>query len=146
MSKGKTVATFFTHWWQYNSFSLEHIRMLFPSSLSNYYSRNTPDKWGNSVVWELFEGEDDKVKNAEDRTQFFTTWVRAENGFSVKISEASCDFYGLVGIGCHPCKSGFAYIIKMWSKDDFQRLLDHVERHREYFKFIRIREVKPEEI
>lgn len=146
MSKGKTVATFFTHWWQYIPFSLENIRKWFPSSLSNYYSRNTPDKWGNSVVWELFEGEDDKVKNAEDRTQFFTTWVRAENGFSVKISEASSDFYGLLEIGSHPCKSGTAYIVKMWSKDDFQRLLDHVERHREYFPYIRIREVKPEEI
>jgi len=128
MSKGMTVAAFFTLWnkRRENSSSLEQLRKIFPSSLSQYYSRfGETQKWGNSVVWELCAGPDDEELNKNDKSQYRRSYVKAENGYMVKLTDAAgWDFYSDLKVGC----SDNAVIVKMWRKDDFDRFMEHIKK------------------
>lgn len=122
MSKGMTVAAFFTLWGENRGhMSIDYFRRVFPSSLSAYYSRFTKsNKWGNSVIWEVCGDEE---KNENGHLVKITDKVKAENGFEVKIADAKWDFYQDWETGY----CGKAAIVKMWRKDDFDRFLEYIK-------------------
>lgn len=139
MSKGKSAAVFFMRWMEMNvGKTIEDVRQIFPTSLNSYYNRKTGSY--DSVIW--FTADE--------------VMAETESGFKVNIADAGWDLYPIVhnrshdipyGIGYGPVwegyqKKGLAMIAKMWRKDDFENLLNHIQANQQrYFSRIKIEKV-----
>lgn len=136
MSKGKAVAVFFMQWMKLNpGKSIDEVRAVFPTSINAYYCRSK--KAYDSLIWH----STDEVHAV------------SESGFSIAIKDALWDFYPIAqdsksnngcGLGYGQVwdgsqKNGVAMIAKMWRKDDFDRLLNHIKNHsKDFFARVRI--------
>lgn len=136
LSKGKAVAVFFYKWMELsNAMTIDDVRTAFPTSLNTYYSRRKGTF--DSVIWFT----DDEVM------------ATTESGYKVNIADAKWDLYPIVhdtshdkpfGIGYGPVYDGLnekgkAMIVKMWRKDAFDNLLNHIAANQQtYFSRIKI--------
>lgn len=140
LSKGKAVAVFFSKWMELsNAMTIDDVRNAFPTSLNTYYSRKNGTFDG--VIW--FTGDE--------------VTAETESGFKVNIAEAKWDLYPIVhneshdrpfGLGYGPVYDGVneigkAVIVKMWRKDDFDNLLNHIAANNQtYFNRVKIEKIE----
>lgn len=132
LAKGRAACVFFSSWMRMNGerFSLAEVRDIFPVSINRYYENN---KW--DFLDCLIYGVD--VRQEE-------IYVVNASGKEIKLDDDQWDFYPLSGRQC-----GWGYlknherviIPKMWRKDDFQLLLEYIEKNPEFFSGLRIRQV-----
>lgn len=76
------------------------------------------------AILDLYKDNSYQELNKNDKSQYRRSYVKAENGFMVKLTDASWDFYTDLKVGC----SGDAVIVKMWRKEDFNRFMVHIKK------------------
>lgn len=132
MSKGLTVAVYFNTWCKSAPICNQPIiREVFPSSLNNYYSQREK---GGSILWTLCSGPDDEEFNAQNTDRIRRTYLKAEDGYMIKLSDAGEDFYvvGTEGDSYEfPAGGGWEngetyMIVKNWRDEDFERFVNRV--------------------
>lgn len=131
VAKGRAACVFFTQWMMIRGkdLTLEEVRNAFPVSINKYYQNNK---------WDIL---DTLIYGVETRSQEF--YVVNQAGKSIRIDDAKWDFYPVDGRQC-----GWGYLKnheravmpKMWRRDDFQLLLDHIKHNQHLFNGLRIRQ------
>jgi len=131
MPKGRAACLFFTVWGRAHSESLtvDDIKSAFPLSLNAYYGHRKDGKF-DSIVY----------TSPDDEIAVSTT---PESSFQIPLKVATWEFYtdgylGRVGLD----NGDIVYLVKMWRKDDFDRLLKHIEDKAAIFDGFRIRMVQ----
>ena len=136
LAKGRAACVFFAQWMKKHEreYSLDTIREIFPRSINNYYEKN---KW-DFIDTLIFGGESDSLN----------AYVINKAGKKIKIADDKWDFYPLEPLEGSRCGWGYvedgnmAVMPKMWRKEDFLQLLDHIRCHPEYFSGLRIRQIE----
>ena len=131
LAKGRAACVFFTQWLRMHDdkVTFEEARTAFPVSINQYYA---------SSKWDFLDGLIYRVE-----TRSFVPYVINAAGKDIKLDNALWDFYPVNGRQC-----GWGYsnnnekiiMVKMWRKGDFQLLLEHIDKHPELFKGLRIRQ------
>lgn len=139
VAKGRAACVFFTRWMSMSvrdlQLTIDEVREAFPLSINQYYFNN---KWDflDTLVYEMKGG----TVNSNLKREIIN-----KAGKKIEENVDKWDFYP---IEAESRACGWAYLKdrdiavmpKMWRKDDFQRLLDHIDKHPELFKGIRIRQ------
>jgi hypothetical protein len=134
LAKGRAACVFFAQWMNMHEgeFSLDDVRNAFPLSINKYYESS---KW-DFIDTLIFGSETDSLMAN----------VINKAGIKKDLASDKWDFYPIT-IGKQKCGWGYvadgnmAVMPKMWRKEDFQRLLDHIDAHPELFHGLRIRQV-----
>ena len=134
LAKGRTACVFFGQWMKLHEgrFSLEKIREAFPISINKYYESS---KW--AFIDTLIFGSEASSLQAN---------LVNKAGQKIELASAKWDFYP-IKYGPNRCGWGYdedgnmAVMPKMWRKEDFQRLLDHIEANPTLFEGLRIRQI-----
>ncbi len=135
LSKGRAACVFFAQWMDMHEgeFSLDDVREAFPLSINKYYESS---KW--NFIDTLIFGSDSE-----------SLMANAVNiaGQQIELASDKWDFYPIKYTNNGKCGWGYlkdgnyAIMPKMWRKEDFQRLLDHIDAHPELFSGLRIRQI-----
>ena len=135
LAKGRAACVFFAQWMAMHEgeFTLEQVRERFPLSINQYYNNN---KWEflDTLIYGSNTGSlmADAINKAGQR---------------IEISSDKWDFYPIQPGRHGRCGYGYledgnmAVMPKMWRKEDFLRLLEHIGTHQEIFRGLRIRQV-----
>ena len=124
------------------------------ASLSKYFMNIPEDekvlnhsiicRCDNEVIFPKFMENTSRI---DYRTLFETIFDNeSENAYHIDFLSDKWDFYPLK---LRKSKCGWGYLKdgnmaimpKMWRKEDFQRLLDHIDAHPELFSGLRIRQI-----
>lgn len=135
LAKGRAACVFFAQWMAMNEekFTLQQVRDVFPLTLNEYYKNSS---W--NFIDTLIFGSDSE-----------SLMVNAVNiaGQQIELASDKWDFYPIKYTNNGKCGWGYlkdgnyAIMPKMWRKEDFQRLLDHIDAHPELFSGLRIRQI-----
>lgn len=133
LSKGRAACVFFAQWLNMHKeeFSLDDVRKAFPLSINKYYESN---KW-DFIDTLVFGSERGLMAN-----------VINKKGDKISLASDKWDFYP-IKYGPHNCGWGYlndgnmAVMPKMWRKEDFQQLLEHIDANPTLFEGIRIRKI-----
>lgn len=140
LAKGRAACVFFKQWMLKHDqkLTLEEVRNAFPLTINSYYENN---KWDflDTLIFEVEVG----AVNANGKREIIN-----KAGLRIEIDSDQWDFYPVEQnrVSSKPCGYGYlkdgniAVMPKMWRKDDFQRLLEHIDKHSELFNGIRIRQ------
>lgn len=131
LAKGRAACVFFSQWlkMQKEKISLDEAKAAFPVSINHYYENS---KW---------DFVDSLVYRVETRSSI--QYVVNAVGMETKLEDDNWDFYPL---DRRQCGWGYlkgheiAIMPKMWRKDDFQLLLDHISENPQTFSGLRIRQ------
>ena len=134
LAKGRAACVFFGQWMKLHGrkYSLDKIREVFPISINKYYEST---KWdfidtlifgseAGSLRANIVNKAGQKIELASDKWDFYP----------IKIEQNRC------GWG-YDVERNLAVMPKMWRKEDFQRLLDHIDANPTIFEGLRIRQV-----
>lgn len=134
LAKGRAACVFFAQWMAMNEekFTLQQVRDVFPLTLNEYYKNSSWD-----FIDTLIFGSDSESLKANAVNMA---------GQQIELASDKWDFYPLK---LRKSKCGWGYLKdgnmaimpKMWRKEDFQRLLDHIDAHPELFSGLRIRQI-----
>ena len=134
LAKGRVACVFFAQWMAMNEekFTLQQVRDVFPLTLNEYYKNSSWD-----FIDTLIFGSDSESLKANAVNMA---------GQQIELASDKWDFYPLK---LRKSKCGWGYLKdgnmaimpKMWRKEDFQRLLDHIDAHPELFSGLRIRQI-----
>jgi hypothetical protein len=132
LAKGRAACVFFAQWLDMHKseFTLDEVREAFPISINKYYENS---KWEFHDTL-IFGGNSD-------------SFIINKAGKKIKLCEDKWDFYPITDGRNSKCGWGYlkdgnyALMPKMWRKEDFQRLLEHIETKSQLFEGLRIRQV-----
>lgn len=132
LAKGRAACVFFSQWLrqQKEKVSLDNVKAAFPVSINLYYKNSN---------WNFI---DNLVYSVETRSSVH--YVVNASGLEMKLEDDRWDFYPLSDRQCgwgYLNNHEIAIMPKMWRKDDFQLLLDHIDKNPKTFSGLRIRQV-----
>ena len=135
MNRGRAACVFFAQWLGMHEakFTLDEVRNVFPISLNKFYENR---KW--DFIDTLIYGSEADSLMAN---------VINKAGQIIQLRDHLWDFYP-IKLGPRKCGWGYlkdleymAVMPKRWNKEDFQRLLDHIDANPNLFEGIRIRQI-----
>lgn len=139
LAKGRAACVFFTQWMVMHDkkYTLDKLREVFPLTINKYY-QNSKREFFDTLIFDIEVGVNGKGKRE----------IINKAGLRIEIDSDQWDFYPVEQnrVSSKPCGYGYlkdgniAVMPKMWRKDDFQRLLEHIDKHSELFNGIRIRQ------
>ncbi|MBR6416933.1 MAG: hypothetical protein IKS22_12660 [Bacteroidales bacterium] len=130
MSFTSPKCLFFSAWGRANgSLTVDEIKNAFPLSLNAYYGHRKEAKF-DSII---YTSSDDVVAES----------TAPGSSFRIPLKDATWEFYTDCDLGRIVLNDGTSvYLVKMWRKDDFDRLLEHIGNNPSIFEGFRIRQVQ----
>lgn len=140
LAKGRAACVFFTQWMVMHDkkFTLDKLREVFPLTINKYY-QNSKREFFDTLIFEIEVG----VVTGKGKREIIN-----KAGLRIEEDSLNGDFYPVEPRRILVKEFGYGYLEdgniavmpKMWRKDDFQRLLEHIDNHPELFNGIRIRQ------